>query len=100
MLLGAQAVPLQYYRDADGLEADAVIELRDGRWAAFEVKLGENKAQNAADSLNRLARKVAANSAARNPDPVFLAALVGAGEYARYDRELGVCNLPTTCLGT
>jgi hypothetical protein len=23
-----------------GLEADAVIEMPDGRWAAFEVKLG------------------------------------------------------------
>ena len=98
-LPGAQAVPLMYYRDADGLEADAVIELRDGRWAAFEVKLVENQAQSAAHSLNRLARKVAANPAALNPDPVFLTVLVGAGEYARYDRELGIYILPITCLG-
>ena len=98
-LEGAQADPVHYYRDSDGLEVDAVIELRDGRWAAFEVKLGENQVESAAASLNRLARKVAANPAARNPAPEFLAVVVGAGEYARFDRELGVYVLPITCLG-
>ena len=28
-----------HYRDNTGLEADAVIQLRDGRWAPIEVKL-------------------------------------------------------------
>lgn len=100
VLEGAQADPVHYYRDSDGLEVDAVIELRDGRWAAFEVKLGENQTGEAAASLRRLARKVAANPAARNPAPEFLAVLVGAGEYARFDRELGVYVLPITCLGS
>lgn len=98
-LPGATTDPLHYYRDSDGLEVDAVIEMRDGRWAAFEVKLGENQADAAAASLNRLARKVASNPAARNPSPEFLAVIVGAGEYARFDRELGVYILPITCLG-
>ena len=98
-LEGAQAEPLRYYRDSDGLEVDAVIELRDGRWAAFEVKLGENQVPDAASSLNRLARKVAANPTARNPAPEFLAVVVGAGEYARFDRDLGVYVLSITCLG-
>jgi hypothetical protein len=40
-----------------------------------------------------------ANPMARNPSPEFLAVVVGAGEYARYDRELGVYVLPITCLG-
>lgn len=96
---GALADPLHYYRDSDGLEVDAVIELRDGRWAALEVKLGENQVSGAAASLERLARKVAANPAARNPAPTFKAVVVGAGEYARYDRDLGVYVLPITCLG-
>jgi predicted AAA+ superfamily ATPase len=99
VLPGANAEPLHYYRDSDGLEVDAIIELRDGRWAAFEVKLGENQASSAAASLRRLAKKVAANPAARNPEPEFLAVIVGAGEFARYDRELGVYILPITCLG-
>ena len=98
-LEGAQSDPVHYYRDSDGLEVDAVIELRDGRWAAFEVKLGENQVESAAASLRRLARKVAANPTARNPAPVFLAVVVGAGEYARFDRDLGVYVLPITCLG-
>ena len=98
-LPGATADPLHYYRDSDGLEVDAVVEMRDGRWAAFEVKLGENQVGSAAASLSRLARKVAANPAARNPKPEFLAVVVGAGEYARFDRDLGVYILPITCLG-
>lgn len=101
----AQALPhapkdaLRYYRDSDGLEVDAVIELRDGRWAAFEIKLGENKADEAARSLNRLKRKVGLNPAARNPEPEFLAVIVGAGEFARFDKEKGVYVIPITALG-
>lgn len=98
-LPGATADPLHYYRDSDGLEVDAVVEMRDGRWAAFEVKLGESQVGSAAASLNRLARKVAANPMARNPKPEFLAVVVGAGEYARFDKDLGVYILPITCLG-
>lgn len=88
-----------YYRDSDGLEADAVIELRDGRWAAFEIKLGENRFREAAASLKRLKDKVALNPAAENPEPVFTAILVGAGEYARYDKETGIYIIPITALG-
>lgn len=98
-LPGATKEPLHYYRDSDGLEVDAVVEMRDGRWAAFEVKLGEGQVGTAAASLSRLARKVAANPAARNPKPEFLAVVVGAGEYARFDKDLGVYILPITCLG-
>src|SRR6185437_15324798 len=29
-----------YYADNSGLEVDTIVETRDGRWAAFEVKLG------------------------------------------------------------
>lgn len=34
--MGAQVF---HYRDESGLEADVIIEMPDGRWAAFEVKL-------------------------------------------------------------
>lgn len=36
-----------YYGDADGLEVDIVVELPDGRWGAFEVKLSEEKVATA-----------------------------------------------------
>ena len=32
-----------HYRDSYGTEVDAIVQLRDGRWAAFEVKLGTNR---------------------------------------------------------
>lgn len=98
-LPGAGADPLHYYRDSDGLEVDAVIELRDGRWAGIEVKLGESGVDAGAASPNRLRRKVAANPAARNPEPEFMAVVVGAGEFARYDASAGVYVIPLTALG-
>lgn len=48
-----------HYRDETGLEVDAIVELRDGSWAAFEVKLGGDRHINdAARSLHQLAEKV------------------------------------------
>lgn len=95
----APVTPLKYYRDADGLEVDAIIELRDGRWAGIEIKLGENKVDTAFATLERLRKKVAANPAARNPKPAFMAVLVGAGEFARYDHEADAYVIPLTALG-
>lgn len=94
---GAQADPLRYYRDADGLEVDAVVELRDGRWGAIEVKLGASKADVAARSLLRLRDKIASNPAARNPEPSFLLVLVGKTDY-RYRTPDGVLVAPLTDL--
>ncbi len=99
VLPGAKPDPVLYYKDADGLEADAVIELRDGRWAAFEIKLGENKYAEGANSLRRLKEKIALNPAAENPNPAFMAVIVGAGEYARFDKDTGIYVIPITALG-
>ena len=50
---------VSHYRDEQNLEVDAIIDLPDGRWAAFEVKLGGDAAIDAASaSLHKLARKV------------------------------------------
>ena len=98
LLPGAGAAPVRYYADADGLEVDLVIELRDGRWAAFEVKMGESKVDAAAKSLNRLRAKVAANPAARNKEPEFLAVLVASAPYARRRKEDGIYVIPLAAL--
>lgn len=90
--------PLKYYADADGLEVDMILELRDGRWAAFEVKLGEGKVEQAARSLNRLKSKVAANPAARNGEPEFMAVIVANAPYARRRKEDGVYVVPLASL--
>ena len=52
----AQAMDAQVfaYRDETGLEADAIVETTDGRWAAFEVKLGQREIDAAARCLVKL----------------------------------------------
>ena len=98
LIPGAGPHPVSYYADADGLEVDLIIELRDGRWAALEIKLGESKVEEAAKSLNRLKAKVAANPAARNREPEFMAVIVGSPTFARQRREDGIYVLPLATL--
>ena len=97
-LKNASSSPVYYYRDADGLEVDVIIELKDGRWAAIEIKLGEDKVADGISSLKRLRKKVALNPAARNPAPSFMAVVTGVGEFARYDKENDVYVIPFPCL--
>lgn len=78
---------LRYYADADGLEVDLVIELSDGRWAGLEIKLGESKVEHGLRNLRRLRNKVSANLAARNPEPAFMAVVLGRGIAARYVQD-------------
>jgi Domain of unknown function (DUF4143) len=51
-------VTVQYHRDSDDLEIDAVVTAGDGRWAACEVKLGQADIDVAAANLLAFARKV------------------------------------------
>jgi predicted AAA+ superfamily ATPase len=89
--------PLHYYRDSDGLEVDAIIELRDGRWGAIEIKLSENKVEEAANNLIRLKNKVLSNNAARNSPPTFMAVIVGKTEFQRVTTD-GIFVIPITSL--
>ncbi|MDE2662597.1 MAG: DUF4143 domain-containing protein [Gemmatimonadota bacterium] len=83
-----------HYREKAGLEVDAIIQCNDGRWAAFEVKLGEGRADEAADNLLRLARKVDPD---RMGPPAALGVIVSTG-YG-YTREDGVSVIPVGALG-
>ena len=74
------------------------VELPNGKWGAFEAKLGDAKIPQAEKSLLRLREKVRANPAARNPDPLFLAVLAGVTPAAR-KLPSGVCVVPLTSLG-
>lgn len=82
-----------HYRDGSGLEADAVIALNDGRWAAVEVKLGSKEIEDAAVHLLELKNKV---NTEKMRDPSFLMILTGT-EIA-YRREDGVYVVPLGCL--
>jgi predicted AAA+ superfamily ATPase len=88
---------VKYYRDSDNLEVDAIIELRDGRWAAIEIKLSENKVAEGIANLMRFKKKVASNPLARNPEPSFMAVLVGKTDFCRRTPE-GVYVVPCTSL--
>jgi len=89
----ADAEVLQY-RDNTGLEVDVVVQAGDGRWAAFEVKLGPGWADEGAASLLKFAGRV---DTTKCGEPAALAVIVGSG-YG-YVREDGVGVIPIGALG-
>jgi predicted AAA+ superfamily ATPase len=78
-----------HYRDKSGLEADAVVCLKDGRWGAVEVKMGAAEIDKGAEHLIGLARKVDIDKMAQ---PSFLMVLT-ATEFG-YQRDDGVLVVP------
>ena len=92
----AQAADAQvfHYREKDGLEVDAVVEAADGRWAAFEIKLGERWVDDGAKSLNRLARRMERSDHGK---PSALAVIVPSGYGYVKPGEVGV--IPIGALG-
>lgn len=82
-----------HYRDKSGLEADLIIRLRDGRWAAVEVKLGTKQIEEAATNLLALKAKV---DEEKMGSASFLMILT-AGQYA-YQRPDGIWVVPIGCL--
>lgn len=82
-----------FYRDNVGLEADAVVALRDGRWGLVEIKFNQSQADAASDSLRRVANKVDQTIMGA---PSFLLVVTADG-YA-YRRNDGVYVVPIGCL--
>ena len=82
-----------HYRDKDGLEADAILQLPDGRWGAAEIKLGTYEFDLAASNLLKLKKKLAGEIA----PPSFLAIVTASGGMA-WQREDGVSVIPIDCL--
>ncbi len=89
--LGAR---LYYYGDESGLEADAIIDGIDGRWAAVEVKLGGGAAiKNAMKSLRAVRDRV---DTARRGMPARLIVVTAFGH--GYQTDDGVAVVPLTAL--
>lgn len=82
-----------HYRDNTNLEADAIITLHDGRWAAVEMKLGHNEIDKAAENLLKLSDKI---NIEKMKKPSFLLVITGDG-YA-YQRKDGIYCIPISCL--
>ena len=83
-----------HYRDNTGLEVDAIVEAQDGRWAAFEVKLGQAAIDEASETLRRFADRIDTKKCG---DPSLLAVITGNG--FGYVRPDGVAVIPIGSLG-
>ena len=84
-----------HFRDKNGLECDAVVHLRDGRYGLVEIKLGgDDLIEEGAEALLKLAGKI---DLERMKTPSFMMVLIGVGTYA-YRREDGVYVVPVGCL--
>ena len=83
-----------HYRDNTGLEVDAIVDAGPGRWAAFEIKLGLGRIDEAAQSLLKFADRV---DTTRCGEPAALAVIVERG--FGYVRPDGVSVIPVAALG-
>lgn len=84
-----------HYRDKRGLECDAVIHLRNGRYGLVEIKLGGDRLINeGASNLLALVDKI---NTGKMKEPSFLMVLTGTGDFA-YRRKDGVYVVPIGCL--
>jgi uncharacterized protein len=90
----AHRAGVRFYRDNKGLEVDAIVEARDGRWVGVEVKLGHNRVDDGAHSLLALRKKL---SAAANE--ACGALLVVVADSPTYTRPDGVIVSSVAALG-
>ena len=78
---------------ADADPIDAVIEMPDGKWGAFEIKLGANQIDDAAVKLIDIKKKMDDGG----NGPSTLCVICGLADHA-YRRDDGVYVVPITSL--
>ena len=85
---------LYHYQDYNNKEIDAVVELEDGKWCAFEIKLGANQIDKAATEIVALRNDIEKNGGVA---PSVLCVICGLSN-AAYVRPDGVFVVPITAL--
>ena len=85
---------LYHYQDYSGNEIDAIIELEDGNWCAFEIKLGLNNAEAGAANLNKICNKIINEG---GKAPLIKCVIYGVGNMS-YQNADGVYIFPITAL--
>lgn len=85
-----------HYHDHNGREIDAVVELKNEGWGAFEIKLGQESIDDWAAKLIKIRDFMRENG--DSVEPTFLCIITGMGGSA-YRREDGVYVVPITSLG-
>ena len=83
-----------HYQDYKGNEIDAVIELKDGAWCAYEIKLGCDAVEEAASKLLKIKGNIEKEGGLA---PSFCCVIVGVGNTA-YRRDDGVYVVPLAAL--
>jgi predicted AAA+ superfamily ATPase len=89
----ANDAEVYHYRDARGLECDAIVECGDGSWGAVEIKLESSRIEQAVETLLRIKSEVHSQ---HGGGAKFLVVITSGG-YA-YQRDDGICIIPITCL--
>ena len=84
-----------HYQDYRNNEIDAVVEMEDGSWGAFEIKLGANQIDKAAENLLKI-KSMFEREEGFTP-PKVLCVICGLS-IAAYQREDGVFVIPLTAL--
>lgn len=85
-----------HYRDKNGLECDAVVHLKNGKYGMIEIKLGGEKLINeGAANLVKLCQKIDTD---RMNKPAFMMVLTGVGQYAYKRPSDGVLVVPVGSL--
>ena len=86
---------LYHYQDYDNKEIDAVVELSNGEWCAFEIKLGANQIDDAAKSLLDINKKIEKDPKGK---PAKILCVICGLSNAAYKRPDGVYVEPITAL--
>ena len=85
---------LYHYQDYNNNEMDAVIAMPDGKWCGFEIKLGANQIDMAAENLIKIKKEIKASGGTA---PDSLCVICGLSN-AAYQRPDGVFVVPITAL--
>ncbi len=85
---------LFHYQDYDGNEIDAIIELEDGNWCGFEIKLGPDQIEGAASNLVRINNSIIKDKGKSAKALCVICGLTNAA----YKRNDGVYVVPLTSL--
>lgn len=85
---------LYHYQNYSDEEIDAVIELDDGNWCAFEIKLSANRIDEGATNLNKVCKHIVESG---GKAPIVKAVICGLGN-AFYKRNDDVYVIPIGCL--
>ena len=83
---------LYHFRDnVTGLEADSILEFKDGEYAIIEIKLGFNQVEEAKQNLLNLCNNMIKK-------PKFMCVIVGYTDVIAKDPETGIYIIPITAL--